>query len=121
MSTTKKTKGQSNQGPWGDPKLLPKVMVSDFRKTFLDSEEGMRVLLYLGERMYFFSECIETTEQQLLSNAFKGILINCGIWAQPNAMAIMQALKKVRLVEKEDEPVKTGKLAHLMEQKYGTE
>ena len=120
MSITKKTKDQSSPGPWGEPKLLSKVMVSDFRKTFLDSEEGMRVLLHLGESMYFFSECIVTTEQQLLSNAFKDILIKCGIWAQPNAMAIMQALKKVRLVEKEDKPVKEGPLGKAMRQKYGT-
>lgn len=117
--TTKKTKDQSSQEPWGNPKILPKVMVSDFRKTFLDSEEGMRVLLYLGESMFFFSECIETQEQQLLSNAFKDILINCGIWLQPNAMAILESLKKVKIIEKEDKPVPKGKLAQLMEQKYG--
>ena len=79
----------------------------------------MRVLLHLGESMYFFSECAETPEQQLLSNAFKDILVKCGIWVQPNAMAILESLKKVRIVEKEDEPVQKGRLAQLMEQKYG--
>jgi hypothetical protein len=116
----KKTQEASSKEPWGKPKVLPKVMVSDFRKTFLSSEEGMRVLLHLGESMYFFSECIETTEQQLLSNAFKDILIKCGIWLQPNSMAILKALKKVKLIEKEDKPVPKGKLAQLMEQKYGS-
>ena len=118
--TTKKTSDKSSQGPWGNEKLLPKLMVKDFRKVFFDSEEGMRVLLHLGECMFFFSECIEGPEQQVLSNMYKDILIKCGVWLQPNGKAILEALKNVRIIEKEEEPVKQGKLAKLMEQKYGS-
>ena len=118
--TTSKTKDNLPKGPWGKDKLIPKVMVKDFRKTFFDSEEGMRVLLHLGECMYFFSECIEGSEQQVLSNMFKDILVKCGVWLQPNGKAILEALKKVQLIEKEEEPVKQGRLAQMMEQKYGS-
>lgn len=117
--TSQKTNDKSSQGPWGNEKLIPKVMVKDFRKVFFDTEEGMRVLCHLGECMYFFSECSEGSEQQVLSNMFKDILAKCGVWLQPNAKAILEALKKVQLIEKEETPVKKGPLQRRMEQLHG--
>ena len=116
----KPTNEASKSEPWGDRKLISKSMIEDYRKVFLETPEGKRILGHLGEVMFFFSDTVNTQEERVLANAFRCILARCGIWLQPNSEQIIEALSDVVLKPEEDKPGQKSKLAKLMEQKYGS-
>lgn len=113
--------------PWGAEKRLSKEMVDDFHYLFFETEQGDRVLQHLGERMFFFTETLEP-DQVVLRNMFTEILVNCGVWVQPNGSHILKSLDekdnwlkrigKKLLIFPEKKETK-GRLNKLIEAKYG--
>jgi len=116
-------------GPWGKDKFITKEMMRDFHAVFFEDERGLRVLQCLGEHMHFFNDDLEEGEALHLRNMFVKILVMSGVWVQPNGEKILTGLEKeswLRSIGRfifrapaDPEQAQKGRLAQLMEKKYG--
>jgi len=67
---------------------------SDYRKVFMTSPEGQRVLTHILVNLGFFHED-GTDGSLMLQNEARRILKNCGVWKRENVMSIVKKLTEV--------------------------